>query len=144
VNEDKIWRGLLRAAMGGALGALIFLVFLGLWGNIFHVGTGHDQAYLITFIFFFTPILLLLGAFVGTITGISVWVLARRRQNTPGLVKRLLVGSMFAMLLGALAALYFGEGNKTLEYWVNFTVVVLVFGIAVGGVAGAFAGKRRA
>ena len=144
MNEDKIWRGVLRAAMGGALGALIFLVFLGLWGNMFHVGTGHDQAYLIMFTFFFTPVLLLLGALVGTITGISVWVLARRRQNSPGLLKRLLVGTMFALLLGALVALYFGEGSKTFEYWVNFTVVVLVFGIAVGGFAGAFAGKRRA
>ena len=144
MNEDKIWRGLPRAAMGGALGALIFLVFLGLRGNVFHVGTGHDQAYLIMFIFFFTPILLLLGAFIGTITGASVWLLARSRQNTPALGKRFLVGTMFAMFFGALAALYFGEGSKTSEYWVNFTVVVLVFGIAVGGVAGAFAGKRRA
>ena len=143
MSEDRIWRGVLRAAIGGSLGSLIFVAFLGLWGNIFHVGTGHDQAYLIMFVFFFTPVLLLLGTLVGTATGISIWVPARRRQDNPGLVKRLLVGTMFALLVGALAALYFGEGSKTFEYWVNFTVVVLVFGVLVGGLAGAFAAKRR-
>lgn len=144
MNDDKTWRLLLRAAIGGALGSLIFLVFLGLWGHIFHVGTGHDQAYLIMFIFFFGPVLLLLGAVVGTFTGISVLVLARKSQSRPGRAKRLLVGIVYALFVGALAALYFGEGSKTFDYWTNFTVTVLVFGIVVGGFAGAFATKRRA
>lgn len=143
-NAGRIWPGVLRPVLGGALGSLIVLVFLGLCGNMFRVGTGHDQAYLIMFILFFTPVLLFLGVVVGTATGISVWMIARKRQENLSLLKRLLTGTIFALLLGALAALYFGEGSKTFEFWINFTVVVLVFGIAVGGFAGGFAGKHHA
>lgn len=143
MNEEKIWAGMLRGAMGGAIGGLIVLVFLGFMGDIFRARTGHDQAYLIMFIFYFTPPLLALGALTGAITGASVWWLAKKRQNSPGLIKRLLLGVTCALLLGALVALYFAEGEKTFEYWIHFTLVVMVFGIAVGGLAGTCAGRRK-
>ncbi len=144
MNEAKISLGILRAALGGATGGLLFFVYLGLRSDMFQTETGHDQAYLVMYIGYFLVPFLLLGTLTGTIIGICIWLITRPPKNPFRLIKRVVLGMFLAILLAVPITLYFGEDNRTFEYWTNFTVLVLMFGFAVGALAGGFAGTRRA
>ena len=125
MNKDKIWPPTLRGAMGGAIGGLIFFVYLGFRSEMFQTETRHDQAYMVMYIAYFLLPLVLLSALMGAIVGISVSYLPRSNGNQPSLTKRLLVGIFLGLIVGSFLTLYLGSSDRTFEYWIDFATLVL-------------------
>lgn len=143
-GSNTLQKRLLRSILGAEIGSVLFFVLFGLLFNMFRVGTGHDQAYLIMFTVYVLPLLLVLGAVVGAISGACIWSMTRPPRTGMASIKRILIGMTIAVLVGAPVGLYFDEANTTLESSLSLSIIVLIFAATVGLLAGAFAGPSRA
>ena len=132
-NIRLIWRG----ALGGALGAPIFLIGLALHDKLRlgHVPYGGALEFVAL------PTFLLIGAIFGALIGGIIWVIETklRRSRIPAII-RALIGAAFILLVVAAVQLLRTDDNGGLipptigEVLVNLLMYVACFG-ALPGIA---------